>query len=77
MSLITDNIKSILELKIKTRHDGYTDQFSRIFMSKIFIISSLVMGVEWYHDTVSCMVPSSSDLSDGFVRSACWIQGNY
>ena len=31
------SIKDILSIKIKTRHDSYTDQFIRIFMSKMFI----------------------------------------
>jgi len=77
MSIITGNIKDILEIKIKARHDSYTDQFSRIFMTKVFLISSLVMGVEWFHDSVACMVPKNSELSEEFVHSACWIQGFY
>ena len=75
MSLITNNIKTILAIKIKDRHDAYTDQFSRIFMVKMFVISSLIMGVDWFHDSVSCMVPKNSELSSAFVHSACWIQG--
>lgn len=77
MSLIANNIKSILAIKIKPRHDSYTDQFCRIFMPKMFIISCLVMGVDWFHDTVACMVPKDSHLSGSFVHSACWIQGFY
>ena len=77
MSFIANNIKAILEIKIKTRHDSYTDQFSRIFMVKMFIISSLVIGIDWFHDTVACIVPNSSDLSSKFVHSACWIQGKF
>jgi len=76
MSLIANNIKSILAIKIKTRHDSYTDQYMRIFMVKMFIVSSLVMGVDWFHDNVSCMVPQSSSLKPNFIHSACWIQGN-
>ena len=75
MSLITNNIKSILNIKIKTRHDSYTDQYLRIFMVKMCVVSSLVMGVDWFHDTVSCMVPQKSDLKPNFIHSACWIQG--
>ncbi|XP_066925725.1 innexin inx2-like [Clytia hemisphaerica] len=77
MSLITNNIKTILNIKIKARHDSYTDQYMRIFMVKMCVVSSLVMGVDWFHDTVSCMVPSSSSLKPTFIHSACWIQGFY
>jgi len=77
MSLITNNIKTILAIKIKTRHDSYTDQYLRIFMVKMCIVSSLVMGVDWFHDTVACMVPQKSDLKPTFIHSACWIQGFY
>lgn len=75
MSLITNNIKNILNIKIKARHDSYTDQYMRIFMVKMCVVSSLVMGVDWFHDTVSCMVPQKSDLKPNFIHSACWIQG--
>ena len=56
------SIKDILSIKIKTRHDSYTDQFVRIFMSKMFIISALVMGVDFFNDKVSCIVPKDSNL---------------
>ena len=56
------SIKDILSIKIKHRHDSYTDQFCRIFMSKMFIISALVMGVDFFNDKVSCIVPKESNL---------------
>ncbi|XP_066928522.1 innexin inx3-like [Clytia hemisphaerica] len=71
------SIKDILSIKIKHRHDSYTDQFCRIFMSKMFIISALVMGVDFFNDKVSCIVPKESGLGSDFVHSACWIQGFY
>lgn len=71
------SIKDILSIKIKVRHDSYTDQFCRIFMSKMFIISALVMGVDFFNDKVSCIVPKTSNLGSDFVHSACWIQGFY
>ncbi|XP_012554059.2 uncharacterized protein LOC100202445 [Hydra vulgaris] len=71
------NIKDILSVKIKARHDSYTDQFVRIFMTKMFMISALVMGVDFFNDKVSCIVPKTSNLGADFVHSACWIQGFY
>ena len=77
MTIITGNIKEILSIKMKPRHDDVTDQFSRIFMAKIFLISSLIMSVDFFSDRVSCIVPNDSNLSHDFVHSACWIQGFY
>ena len=79
MSLITGSIKDVLSIKIKPRYDSYTDQFSRIFMAKMFIISSLIMSVDFFSDKVSCIVPNTATnhLSSEFVHSACWIQGFY
>ncbi|XP_066918503.1 innexin inx3-like [Clytia hemisphaerica] len=77
MTIITGNIKDILSIKMKPRHDDVTDQFSRIFMAKIFLISSLIMSVDFFSDKVSCIVPGDSSLSRDFVHSACWIQGFY
>ena len=77
MSLITANIKSILSVKFKSRHDSYTDQVSRIFAAKIFIAASLVMGVDWFQDTVQCILRKETDLKSKFVHSSCWIQGFY
>ena len=78
MSLIAGSIKSILAVKLKTRHDSYTDQVSRIFVAKMFIVASLVLGVDWFQDTVQCITPSTiTELKSKFVHSACWIQGFY
>ena len=77
MSWLIGNIKSILTIKSKPRHDNYTDQYTRIFMVKIFLVSSFIMGVTWFHDSITCMVPKGSQLSEKFVHSVCWIQGTY
>ena len=76
MSLITGSIKDILSIKLKSRQDAYTDQFSRIFMTKMFIISALIMSVDFFNDKVSC-IESNSKMSSEFVHSACWIRGFY
>ena len=61
MSLITGKLKDLLKIKPKTRFDGYTDQFHRIFMVKMsmvsythFIsISSLKFDLEYFSKSVS------------------------
>lgn len=77
MSFIAGNVKNLISFKIKTRHDGYTDQVSRIVMTKVFIVASLVMGVDWFHDTISCIPPKNSDLPEKYIESACWVKGFY
>ncbi|XP_066925423.1 uncharacterized protein [Clytia hemisphaerica] len=74
---ITDSIKQILSVKIKPRHDSYSDQFSRIFMVKIMMISALLVGLSWYTDKINCIIPSALGVDGNFVAQACWINGLY
>lgn len=75
--MLVGELKGLLSLKIKSRHDGYSDQFNRIFIIKILMVCSLLMGINWYKDSVNCIVPGSSNIASDFVSSACWIQGVY
>jgi len=77
MSMVATDIKGMLSITIKSRHDSHTDQYNRIFMVKLFLVCSLVMGISWFNDSINCIVPESHGLSGGFVSSACWIQGVY
>merc|ERR1712168_168496 len=70
-------LKDILSIKIKPRHDSLCDQFNRLFMVKILLISSVIMGFDYFSDRVSCMVPKESHLSKDFIHSVCWISGFY
>jgi len=72
---ITDSIKQILSVKIKPRHDSYSDQFSRIFMVKVMMIGALLVGLSWYTDNINCIIHSGLDPK--FVAQACWINGLY
>ena len=75
--VIMRSVKDLLSIKIKTRHDSYCDQFSRLFMTKMLIIASVVMSFDYFSDRVSCMTPGKSGLSKEFIHSACWISGFY
>ena len=78
MSLITGNIKSLLNIKVKARHDTLTDQFSRIFMVKMTLVASMLLGLNWLKDEITCIIPSTTGMDGGgkaFVHEACWIQG--
>jgi len=74
---ITDSIKQILKINIKPRHDSYSDQFTRIFMVKIMMIGTLLVGLNWYSDKMKCIIPGGAGVDGGFVASACWINGIY
>ena len=79
--LITNDIKDLLTITLKPRHDPIGDQYSRIFMVKVLLVCTMVIGVNQYKDTVSCIIPESLDIcgddqpSCDFIQAACWIQG--
>lgn len=77
MSGIIGNVRDIINVKLKARHDSYTDQYNRIFMVKMMFIGTILLGLNWYHDKIKCIVPSNLGLSEGFVGDSCWIQGFY
>jgi len=74
---ITDSVKDILTVKIKPRHDSYSDQFSRILMVKVMMVGTLLVGLNWYSDKMQCIMSSGATVGGGFVSSACWINGLY
>lgn len=77
MSFIASNIKSIVSIKVKQRNDGLTDQVSRILVAKVFVLGSLVMGLGWFHDKITCMPPTDTKLRPEFIHKSCWIKGFY
>jgi len=77
MAMVAGDIKQMLSINIKPRHDTLTDQYNRIYMVKILMISSLIMGVSWFKDSINCIVPDSHGISGSFVSATCWIQGLY
>lgn len=77
MSMITGNLKGLLTIKIKARHDNFTDQFNRIFMVKMAMVASFLLGLNWFKDTITCIIPGTAGIDKGYVHQACWIQGFY
>ncbi|XP_057297140.1 innexin inx2-like isoform X2 [Hydractinia symbiolongicarpus] len=73
--MIVRSLKDVISIKIKARHDSFCDQFSRLFMTKMLLIASVIMGFDYFSDKVSCIVPRASSLSKDFIHSACWISG--
>lgn len=77
MSLITGDVKDILNIKLKSRIDSYTDQFHRIFLSKMAMLASFLLAINWLNDTMSCIIPEHHEINSGFITHACWIQGYF
>jgi len=75
--MVATDIKGMLSISIKSRHDSHSDQYNRIFMVKLLLVCTLVMGISWYSDSISCIIPDAHKIDGGFVSSTCWIQGVY
>lgn len=76
--VVIRSLKDVMTLSVfKLRHDNYTDQFSRIFMTKILLIASIIMGVDYFSDQVNCMISNDASHSKDFFHAACWISGFY
>jgi len=75
--VVVRSLKDIISIKIKARHDSPCDQFNRLFMSKMFLISAVIMGLDYFSDRVTCIPPKNTELSNEFIHSACWISGFY
>ena len=61
MSFVATDLKGLLTLNIKSRHDGYFDQYNRIFMVKLLMVTTIVMGLSWYGDSINCIIPGKID----------------
>ena len=76
MAFISGDIKNLLTVKSKVRPDDYTDQFSRIFIVKMCLVSSLIIGFDYFKDEVACIKATESKLTGDFISATCWIKGN-
>jgi len=77
MAALLGDVRKILAVKMKTRQDSHTDQYNRLVMVKVMLISSFAVGMNWFKDKLKCIVPKSSSFDGGFVGDACWINGFY
>ena len=77
MHALTESVWEVISWKSKSRYDTASDQYTRIFMPKLFIVSSLIMAFSYFNDKLNCMVSNRLDMSKEFVQETCWIQGFY
>ena len=74
---LTGSLWEVISWKTKARYDSGSDQYTRIFMPKLFMISSLIMAFSYFNDKLNCMVNSRLNGLKEFVQETCWIQGFY
>lgn len=59
MGFIAGDLKSLLTIKAKPRYDTLANQYNRIFMVKLLMVATIVMGFSWYTDSITCIIPAS------------------
>lgn len=77
---IVDDIRKILQVKLKPRQDSYSDQFSRVVLLKVMLFGAFITGMSWYSDKINCIILQSGGkpiVEPGFVQQSCWINGFY
>jgi len=73
---VLNDVKDILSINFKVRHDSYSDQYTRVFLMKLMIMGAFFIGLNWYNDKINCLTVGSG-FDGGFATSACWINGLY
>lgn len=74
---IAADVKDMLSIKMKARHDSFTDQFTRILLMKLMLLGAFFIGMNWFSDKINCIIPGTSSFSGDFAQPACWINGLY
>ena len=41
------------------------------------MISSMIVGLNWFKDTITCVIPGTAGIDKGYDHQACWIEGFY
>ena len=77
MHALTESVWEVVSWKSATPYDSASDQYTRIFMPKVFIVSSLLMAFSYFNDKLNCMMNSRLNDLKEFVQETCWIQGFY
>ena len=44
-SWVSESFREVMKIKMKDRHDDLADQFTRIFIVKVLVLSSLITGL--------------------------------
>lgn len=81
MGIIDEHLAGYISVRLKNREDDYTDQMSRIIVTKLFIVTSVLVGIAWFQDETHCIPPSyhasETPMPYEFIRRGCWVQGFY
>jgi len=69
------SLMNVVTFKQKSRYDHVTDQYTRLFMPKLFFAASIVMAWNYFNDRVTCAISDNVAIDHNFVHSTCWIKG--
>ena len=70
-------LKEFTKIKIRDRLDDLFDQYTRIFMVKIYTISVLILSFNYFKDKINCIHGNADYLNKDFIDGSCWILGYY
>jgi len=72
---IASDMKEMLSIKMKHRHDAYSDQFTRILLMKLMLVGCFFIGMNWFGDNINCIIPGTNGFDGDYTSEACWING--
>ena len=55
--MVLDVMADFLKIRIKSRDDTISDQYSRLFMVKLLLVCAAIAGVSWSTDQLKCVIP--------------------
>ena len=55
--MVLDVMADFLKIRIKSRDDTMSDQYSRLFMVKLLLVCAAIAGVSWSTDQLNCVIP--------------------
>lgn len=56
---VTTELKALFQISKKSRFDTFTDQYHRLFMVKLLLACTLIVGLSWYGDKINCVMPGT------------------
>ena len=71
------SLLNVITFKQKSRYDYTCDQYTRLFMPKLFFAASIIMTWNYFNDQITCAISDDVQISHDFVHSTCWINGFY
>ena len=76
---VGESVKALLAIKLKSREDQFSDQVSRILVTKTLVLISTAITVIWFHSETRCIPPVETHhkIPPQFLHRGCWAKGFY